>query len=302
MPDGEQVRTQAPPGVGHPNGSNGPNGHAPVPPAVPAGAAAAAPAAGGPPIQGAPRGAPAMGQAAPAIPVPKRGGRLKIILFPLLLVALVGGAAVGYRYYYDSTHFVSTDNAQLAGRLVQVGPLVAGRVAEVRFDVGQRVAKDTVVARVAVPVPVGTTANGQPRLEFRQTEDAMVDVTTPADGVVVARSANPGDTVPAGQPLLTLVDPRQLWVNANVEETQFKKLAVGQRVTVHVDTLDVDLPGHVAAITPASAATFSLIPAQNVSGNYTKVTQLLPVKIELDQPDPRLAIGTSVEVRIQVAE
>ncbi|HZR01448.1 MAG TPA: HlyD family efflux transporter periplasmic adaptor subunit [Chloroflexota bacterium] len=302
MPDGEQVRTEAPPGVGHPNGTTRPNGHAAVPPPPPASAAAPAAPAGGPPTHAAPQPAPAMSQAAPAIPAPKRGGRLKVVLFPLLLVALVGGAAVGYRYYYDSTHFVSTDNAQLAGRLVQVGPLVAGRVAEVRYDVGQRVAKDTVVARVAVPVPVGTTVNGQPRLEFRQTEDAMVDVTAPADGVVVARSANPGDTVPAGQPLLTLVDPRQLWVNANVEETQFKKLAVGQRVTVHVDTLDADLPAHVAAITPASAATFSLIPAQNVSGNYTKVTQLLPVKIELDQPDPRLAIGTSVEVRIQVAE
>jgi len=303
MSDGSQVGTQAPPGAPpHANGVNGSNGHgaATVPP-PPTAAAPPQPGHGAPPAAPVPQAAPAAGQAAPAA-APKKRSRVKLILFPILLVALVGGAAVGYRFYYDSTHFVSTDNAQLAGRLVQVGPLAAGRVAEVRYDVGQRVAKDTVVARVAVPVPVGTTSNGQPRLEFRQTDDAMVDVTAPADGVVVARNANPGDTVPAGQPLLTLVDPRQLWVNANVEETQFKKLAVGQHVEVHVDTLDADLPGHIVAITPASAATFSLIPSQNVSGNYTKVTQLLPVKIELDQPDPRLAIGTSVEVKIQVAE
>ena len=319
MPDREPVTTQAPPSVGHTNGVNGSNGHAPA--VLPAGApsdsapaaapappseaqpvapATAAPGAA-PPNTAAPQATAVAGQAAPAA-APKKRGRAKPILFVVLLIALVGGGVVGYRYYYDSTHFVSTDNAQLSGRLVQIGPLAAGRVAEVRYDVGQRVAKDTVVARVAVPVAVGTTSNGQPRLEFRQTDDAMVDVTAPADGVVVARAANPGDTVPAGQPLLTLVDPRQLWINANVEETQFKKLAVGQHVAVHVDTLDLDLPGHIVAITPASAATFSLIPSQNVSGNFTKVTQLLPVKIELDQADPRLAIGTSVEVQIRIAE
>jgi membrane fusion protein (multidrug efflux system) len=118
--------------------------------------------------------------------------------------------------------------------------------------------------------------------------------------VVVARSANPGDTVPAGQPLLTLVDPRQLWINANVEETQVKRLAAGQPVEIHVDALDADLAGHVRAVTPASAATFSLLPSNNTSGNFTKQTQLVPVKVELDQPEPRLSIGTSVEVRVRV--
>lgn len=238
----------------------------------------------------------------PASVEPRKRGRRRFILLALLLAVLAAGGTVGYRYYYDSTHFVTTDNAMLTGRLVQVGPLVAGRVAEVRYDVGQRVAKNTVVARVAVPVSVGTTVNGQPRLEFRATDDALVDVTAPADGVVIARAANPGDTVPAGQSLLTLVDPRSLWVNANIEETQVKKLSIGQHVDVHVDVLDVDLSGKVVAITPASAATFSLIPSQNVSGNFTKVTQLMPVKIELDQADPRLAVGTSVEVKIRIAE
>src|SRR5207253_10273409 len=122
----------------------------------------------------------------------------------------------------------------------------------------------------------GTTANGQPKLEFRQTSDALVEVTAPVDGVVVARNANTGDTVPAGQPLLTLVDPKQLWVNANVEETQVRRLQIGQPVDVHVDALETDLTGRVKAITPASAATFSLLPTQNNSGNFTKQTQLVP--------------------------
>jgi multidrug resistance efflux pump len=235
----------------------------------------------------------------PPEPVRRRGGR-RIVLALLGIVALVGAGTVGYRYWVDSQSYVTTDNAQIAGRLIQVGGTSAGRVAEVRYDVGAPIRKDTVVAAIYAPVAVGATANGQPRMEFRATSDALVEVTAPVDGVVIARSANAGDTVPAGQPLLTLVDPKQLWINANVEETQVRRLQIGQPVAVHVDALDVDLAGHVKAITPASAATFSLLPSQNTAGNFTKQTQLVPVKIELDEPDPRLAIGTSVEVKIRV--
>lgn len=237
-----------------------------------------------------------------AAPPPARRASLvrRAILLLVLATAIGGGATVGYRWWQDSLLYVSTDNAQIAGRLVQVGSLAAGRVAEVRFDVGQRVARDQVVARLYVPVPVGSTSNGQPKLEFRQTEDAQVEVIAPVDGMVIARAANPGDTVPAGQPLLTLVDPRQLWINANVEETSIRRVQRGQPVTVHIDALDIDLPGRVSAITPASAGTFSLLPSQNTSGNFTKQTQLVPVKIELERPEPRLSIGTSASVRIRV--
>lgn len=70
---------------------------------------------------------------------------------------------------------------------------------------------------------------------------------------------------------------------------------------MHIDNLGVDLTGQVAAVAQASAQSFSALPQQNYSGNYTKVTQLQPVKIVLDQTDPRLAVGTSAEVKIRVA-
>jgi multidrug resistance efflux pump len=251
----------------------------------------------GPVVAGAPAGATAL-----APPEPRPAGRRRLVLVALLVAVLAVGGVVGYRYWYDSTYFVNTDNAQVAGRLVQVGALAAGRVASVKYDVGQRVARDEVVATLYAPVPVGVTSGGAPKLEFRETEDALVEVRSPVEGVVVARGGNPGDTVPAGQPLLTLVDPRQLWINANVEETQVRRLQRGQPVSVHIDVLDVDLSGRVGAITPASAATFSLLPSQNVSGNFTKSTQLVPVRIDLEQPDTRLLMGTSVEVRIRVRE
>src|SRR5204863_1179086 len=106
----------------------------------------------------------------------------------------------------------------------------------------------------------------------------------------------------AGQPIYALIDPGQISVRANVEETKVARVQPGQWVEVHIDALDRSFDGRVEAITPASAATFSLLPAQNVAGNFTKVTQLVPVKIELERPDPRLMIGTSVEVKIRVQE
>jgi multidrug resistance efflux pump len=201
--------------------------------------------------------------AAPARATPLIGSTLRRLLFVgLALVVLATGSAVGYRFWYDSTHYVSTNNAQLAGRLVQVGTMTAGRVAAVRYDVGDRVTRDSVVATLHVAVPVGMTSSGAPRLEFRETSDSLVEVRSPVSGVVIARAASPNDTVPAGQSILTIVDPEQLWVTANIEETQIRRVQPGQAVAVHVDALDIDLRGRVVAITPASAATSRSCPAR----------------------------------------
>lgn len=260
-----------------------------------------------PPTEAAPppSAAPTSDDRAPRSPGDEAGPhRTRLPLRRLLLVALAviavgGGTAVAYRWWRDSVLYVSTDNAQIAGYMTQVGALEAGRVATVNADVGDRVAQNQVVARVDVPSTVSQTAAGTPQQAFTNTVDTLVDVTSPVDGVVVARSSNPGDVIPAGQSILTVVDPNNLWVIANVEETQTRRVRPGQRVQVHVDNLNADFTGEVAAIVQASAQSFSLLPRQNLSGNFTKVTQLQAVKITLDRVDPRLALGTSVEVKIE---
>jgi multidrug resistance efflux pump len=266
-----------------------------------------------PPPEATPPAAPsteAVASQPPAVPEapaqPKKMGGIgkvfrNLVLALLAVVALGAATVVGYRWYEDSITYVSTDNAQVSGPMIQVGGLSAGRVATIRYDVGDRVNQGDVVGQLTVPVPVALLPNGTPNQQFTGTTDTLVDVHSPVSGVVVARTGNPGDTVPAGQPLLTIVNPNSLWVTANVEETQAAKLHPGQTVLIHVDNLDADFTGKVAAITQASAQSFSVIPQQNLSGNYTKVTQLQPVKILLDQTDPRLALGTSVEVKVNVA-
>jgi multidrug resistance efflux pump len=109
-----------------------------------------------------------------------------------------------------------------------------------------------------------------------------------------------GDMVSPGQPVLSVVDLGKLWVTANVDEAEIKRISVGQPADVHVDALGKTLNGTVMAITPASAATFSLLPQNNTSGNYTKVTQRVPVKIAVDYAGSILFPGTSAEVTIKV--
>ena len=101
-------------------------------------------------------------------------------------------------------------------------------------------------------------------------------------------------------PWTTVMESYDLEYGTDSLEVHSDAVQPGQSVEVHVDALDRSFEGRVEAITPASAATFSLLPQQNVAGNFTKVTQLVPVKISVDTGGVLLPVGTSVEVRIRV--
>jgi len=237
-----------------------------------------------------------------AAPISHRQRSSRFVLLSLLVVALIAGGFFGYRYLQDQAMHVSTENALITGALIQVGSLNAGQVSSVAVDIGDRVTKGQVVAVVALPVSLGATGAGTQKMGFMSTDDQQVSVRSPIDGVVAARSSNPGDTVAAGQPLLTVIDPTQFWVQAQIEETKIARLNPGQPVAVTVDTLGKQVQGRVVAVGSATAATFSLLPQGNTSGNYTKVTQLVPVKIAIDYQDLPLVLGSSVEVKIRVKE
>lgn len=261
------------------------------PPAAPA---RSAPGGGGVPAAGAP--APAQVAAG----APKQRGRRRRIIIPLLAIVVIVAGVLGYRYWRDATLYVSTDNAQVAGSLVQVGTINAGRVSAVDVDLGSTVHQGETIAMVVLPSTLSVTSSGTPQLGFQGTQDQQAPVTAPMNGVVVQRLANPGDTLAQGQAIVTIVDPSKLWVQALIEETKIDRVKVGQIVDVHVDTLGLDLPGRVTAVDRASAASFSLLPQGNTSGNFTKVTQLVPVKIAVDYGTQPLVLGSSVEVTIHV--
>jgi len=280
------------------------DGHRPSTSAAPAEAPTRPGAPVGAPSSGPGMPAPAGGSAVEAAEIPARRRRpaflTRRVLLPVLLVILVVAGVLGFNAWRDSALYVSTDNAQLSGQPVQVGAMNAGKVDSIVPGIGDSVHRGDVIASVALPSQVGVGQGGQPKMGFLGAGDTHVDVQAPVDGIVIAEPVAVGATVAAGQPIVSIVDPSALYVNANIEETNIARVKVGQPVTVHVDALGADIPGKVEAVTPATANVFSLLPSSNASGNFTKVTQLVPVRISVNLGNQPLLLGANVEVKIRV--
>jgi membrane fusion protein (multidrug efflux system) len=141
-------------------------------------------------------------------------------------------------------------------------------------------------------------------------EDARLNlsyavITAQADGLVSKVSVQPGQFVQAGQSLFAVVLNEDLWVVANFKETQFNKMKIGQKVIVHVDAFPKhDFEAELSSFSPATGARFALLPPDNASGNFVKVVQRLPVKIEFTAKNDafvnRLRPGMNVSVDVNV--
>ena len=130
-------------------------------------------------------------------------------------------------------------------------------------------------------------------------------IRAPIDGVVGDRQAEPGDYVQPGTRLLTIVPMKALYVTANFKETQVARMVVGQAATIKVDALDgKPLTGRVESFAPGSGSQFSLLPFEPGTGNFTKVVQRVPVRIQLDPGQKGLdrlrpGLSTTVKVRLK---
>ena len=124
----------------------------------------------------------------------------------------------------------------------------------------------------------------------------------PFDGIVDRTFIHAGDYVQAGQWLMMMHDPDDVWVEANVKETEVGRVRVGQPASVTVDAYpDLVLHGRVLRVGNAATNQFALLPSPNPSGNFTKITQRVPVRIAIDKPGHPLQPGLMVEVSIDVA-
>lgn len=139
--------------------------------------------------------------------------------------------------------------------------------------------------------------------QMRQQQVDVEDRTikSPIPAVIDRTFTLPGEYVAAGQRILLLHNPDEVWVEANIKETQVGKLKIGQTVRVSVDAYPNDtFVGKVARIGSATTARFALLPTPNPSGNFTKITQRVPVKIDIVQMPKPLTPGMMVEVEIDI--
>ena len=128
-------------------------------------------------------------------------------------------------------------------------------------------------------------------------------ITAPATGIVGKKTAEIGENVSPGESLMALVPLEDIWVTANFKETQLQHMKPGQKVVFSVDAYGREYHGRVTGIGGASGSRFSLLPPENATGNYVKVVQRIPVRIDLDpgeNKDHLLRPGMSVEPKVYI--
>jgi membrane fusion protein (multidrug efflux system) len=144
-------------------------------------------------------------------------------------------------------------------------------------------------------------------LEKASHEFVKTHVTAPSDGVVSNVTLRPGATIQAGAPQFAIIEGNRWWVDANFKETDLARIKVGQKATIRLDMYPGrTFNGVVESISPGSGATFSVLPPENASGNWVKVTQRFPVRIGFtnppDESDRPLRAGASADVTIDTAQ
>lgn len=224
------------------------------------------------------------------------GSRRGMVVIAVVGLLVIAGLVLGGNFWYQNRNYVSTDNARISAPLIHVSTLATCQIVTLDVKLGSYVEKGQKVATVGQP----RSASPAERQGLKETPLGRAVIEAPVSGYVAAVWAYPGAVVSAGQPIVTLYDISDVWVTANVEETKIYRIKPGQVVEIKIDMLGgVRLKGRVEGIAAATAASFSLLPQNTTTANFTKVAQVVPVKIAVENPGGHLLVpGTSVEVRI----
>ncbi|HTB96440.1 MAG TPA: HlyD family secretion protein [Terracidiphilus sp.] len=165
----------------------------------------------------------------------------------------------------------------------------------------QQVAAENARARQAQ----AQVQQAQAQLDQAKLNLGYTKIIAPASGIITRKSAEINQNVSVGQNLMTLVSLEDLWITANFKETQLKHMTSGQSAEIHVDSTGKDYKGKVTQIGGATGSVLSLFPPENATGNYVKVVQRVPVRIDFtdlkdEDKDHLLRPGLSVEPKVAV--
>ncbi len=145
------------------------------------------------------------------------------------------------------------------------------------------------------------------RLRELLVQESRTVIPAPVSGYIAKRAVQVGQRVAPGTPLLSVVPLNSLWVDANFKEGQITKMRIGQPVTLHADLYgdDITYHGKIAGMSAGTGSAFSLLPAQNATGNWIKVVQRIPVRIALDPKELEknpLRVGLSMHVQVDISD
>jgi len=197
----------------------------------------------------------------------------------------------------------TNDLAQAQAGAAQAGAQVSASQAQ--LDQALTGGQQTQIKRAQAVTGSAQASAAQAALDIARLQLSYTVITAPVDGVVSKKSVDVGDTVASSQPVMAIASQTGLWVVANLKETQLTSVRPGQSVDISVDAFPHQtFRGTVSSISPATGATFALIPPDNASGNFTKVVQRIPIRIDIDpssDPTHLLRQGLSAVVSIDTS-
>ncbi|MBN6092118.1 HlyD family efflux transporter periplasmic adaptor subunit [Staphylococcus saprophyticus] len=210
----------------------------------------------------------------------------KMVLINIVtIVVLVIIGVVGFHFYNQATGFVSTDNAKVDGEQIKISAPASGEIKSFDIKNNEKLNKGDKVAEIAAKGEDGQSQN--------------MDVKMPQDGTIVKTDGMEGSMAQAGTPIAYAYNLDDSYITANVDEKDIADVEEGKDVNVKLDGEDAGLKGKVEEVGKATASSFSMMPSSNTDGNYTKVSQVVPVKISLDsKPSKNVVPGMNAEVKI----
>ena len=260
--------------------------------------------------------------------------RRKLILVISALIVLV--IAGGY-FTWNAFHYEDTDDAQVEGHVMPLCPRVNGHIKAVYVNEGQLVRAGEaimsidpeeykiaeVLAQLNLSEALSTaasshhdanveTANSEVARRELQLAQAELNLShtvicSPVTGIVGKSRVEVGQNVNIGQDLVDVLPLDDVWITANFKESQLAHMRPGQPVEVHVDAYGRKWKGHVTNMGGGTGSVFDLLPPESATGNYVKVVQRMPVRIDFDRPpgqefnsEELLKPGLSVEPKVKV--
>jgi membrane fusion protein, multidrug efflux system len=181
--------------------------------------------------------------------------------------------------------------------------LLGAKASEIAAEDAVRIARDRVIQSQA-ELKTAQTAPDQVKIQKAKLNLGYARIVAPVNGIITKKSLEVMQNVSVGQNLMTLVSLDDIWITANFKETQLRLMRPGQHVKIHVDAYGRDYDGTVTQIGGATGSMLSLFPPENATGNYVKVVQRIPVRIDLtdrnEDKDHLLRPGLSVEPTVRV--
>lgn len=206
--------------------------------------------------------------------------KLKKIIYSVAIIVVILACSIGYYFYSRSTNYFTTDNAKVTAKMYPITPVTSGKVLEWNVALGDLVKKDEIIGR----------------------QEVLPYITSPVDGTIVKSDVVTNQVVGPTNQIAIVADTSNMYIGVNVEETDIAKIAVGQDVKVKIDAYSgKTFKGKVTEIDNTTQTYFSNSSSLSTSGTYTKVTQLVPVKVTIENEEKLpMTLGMNAVVTIKV--